>query len=57
MQEALINQFLQSQNKTRDNYIKKVKSMVDGLLFDEYNLLVKGIQPKVKKEKKSWEKE
>ena len=57
MQEALINLFLQTQNKTRDGYIKKVKGLTNQGLEDEYNLIVKGIQPKVKKEKKSWEKE
>ena len=51
MMEALINKFSNEQSSRLQGYIKKIKGLVDLQLEDEYNLIILGKKPKVKKSK------
>jgi len=46
MENELVSRFVNRQNIDRDNYKKKLKGLVDCEIMEEYNLIVKGIQPK-----------
>ena len=51
MEKELLNKFTDQQRKSFEGYKKKIKGLVNSALEAEYNMVIKGVMPKVKKVK------